>query len=78
MTGTDGATSPFWSPDGQSIAFFADRWLKRIDLRSGAVTTICKLPDGLLDGGGTWGADDAILFETLTGIDVGVVISIPG
>ena len=41
LPGTDGATSVFWSPDGRSLAFFADGKLKRIDLPDGAAVTIC-------------------------------------
>ena len=43
LPGTDGATSVFWSPDGLSLAFFAERKLKRIDLPDGAVVTICDV-----------------------------------
>ena len=30
IAGTDGASFPFWSPDGREVAFFADDKLKRI------------------------------------------------
>lgn len=59
LAGTDGATSPFWSPDSRSLAFFADGRLKRIDLPDGPAVTICELPFGSTQG--TWGADDVIL-----------------
>jgi serine/threonine-protein kinase len=39
--GTDNAIFPFWSPDGSSLGFFADGKLKRIDLDSGLVRTLC-------------------------------------
>jgi hypothetical protein len=32
LPGTTGATQPFWSPDGRTVAFFAEDKLKRIDL----------------------------------------------
>ncbi|HEX2340128.1 MAG TPA: protein kinase [Vicinamibacterales bacterium] len=32
LAGTDFAILPFWSPDSRSVAFFADRQLKRIDI----------------------------------------------
>ena len=35
LTGTEGATFPFWSPDGQSVAFFTNNALKRIDIDGG-------------------------------------------
>src|SRR5262249_15218081 len=31
LTGTQGASAPFWSPDSRSVAFFADNKLKRIE-----------------------------------------------
>jgi len=30
LSGTDGASYPFWSPDSASVGFFADSQLKRI------------------------------------------------
>jgi serine/threonine protein kinase/Tol biopolymer transport system component len=56
LTGTDGALRPFWSPDGQSIGFFANFQLKRIDLDSGSVRVL-----GRGNGGGAWNGD-TILF----------------
>ena len=37
LTGTEGASLPFWSPDGRSIGFFADQKLKRLDVNSEAI-----------------------------------------
>ena len=56
LAGTEGASYPFWSPDGGSIAFFANHMLERIDLSSGMVLTICAAPGGR---GGTPGDPDA-------------------
>ncbi len=60
LTATDGVTSPFWSPDSQSIAFFADGKLKRISARGGDVQIICDSQPG---AGGTWNQDDIIVFS---------------
>ena len=35
LSGTDGASYPFWSPDGRNIGFFADDQLKKIELSTG-------------------------------------------
>ncbi|MBI3844035.1 MAG: serine/threonine-protein kinase [Planctomycetes bacterium] len=59
LVGTDNATYPFWSPDGETIAFFADGKLKRIQAAGGSVSTIC---DGAEGRGGSWGRDGTIVF----------------
>ena len=35
LPGTEGASAPFWAPDGRAIGFFADGNLKRLDLDGG-------------------------------------------
>jgi eukaryotic-like serine/threonine-protein kinase len=60
LTGTAGASSIFWSPDSRFVAFVANGALKRIALDGGPATTICDVSGPLL--GGTWGADDTIVF----------------
>jgi hypothetical protein len=62
LSGTDGAASPFWSPDGKEIGFFAGRELKRISLDGGAPRTICANGEGTA----TWGAGDMIVFGVWT------------
>jgi serine/threonine protein kinase/Tol biopolymer transport system component len=62
LAGTDGASYPFWSPDGGHIAFFAANALKKIDLATGSVETICNCETGT-GGGGTWNRDGIILFS---------------
>ena len=59
LTGTEGASFPFWSPDGQSIGFFADQKLKRLDVNSQAIQILADAP---VARGGAWQADDTILF----------------
>jgi Tol biopolymer transport system component/DNA-binding winged helix-turn-helix (wHTH) protein len=59
VAGTEGAGLPFWSPNSQSIAFFAQGKLQRVELAGGAPQTICDV--GLAPGG-SWGSDGQILF----------------
>jgi eukaryotic-like serine/threonine-protein kinase len=59
LEGTEDANVPFWSPDGRSIAFFADGKLKRLDLDGGAPQTLADAPFGL---GGSWSQNGTILF----------------
>jgi serine/threonine protein kinase/Tol biopolymer transport system component len=60
LSDTDGADSPFFSPDGQWIAFFAGGTLKKIAATGGAAVTLCAAPNGR---GGAWGEDGRIVFS---------------
>ena len=63
LDGTDGAAGPFWSPDGQSIGFFADGKLKRIDASGGPVLALADT--GLLGNesrGASWGSGVIVFY----------------
>ena len=60
LADTDNAESPFFSPDGKWIAFFAGGKLKKIAVTGGASVTLCDAPAGR---GGTWSDDDTIVFS---------------
>jgi serine/threonine protein kinase len=64
LAGTANATSPFFSPDSQWIAFFADGQLKKVAVAGGAPVTLCDAPVGL---GGSWSRNDTIVFAAATG-----------
>jgi WD40 repeat protein len=66
LPGTEGATSVFWSPDGRTVAFFAQGALKRVDLPNVGPVTICPVE---ARGGlsGTWGKTGEILFAPVQG-----------
>lgn len=64
LAGTEGATSPFWSPDSRSLAFFANGKLDKIDATGGPVLAVCAALSGR---GGSWGTDGTILFAGLSG-----------
>jgi eukaryotic-like serine/threonine-protein kinase len=59
LSGTQGASYPFWSPDGKFIGFFADGKLKKVDVAAGKVQEVCDAPNGR---GGTWNRDGVIVF----------------
>ena len=69
LPGSEGASFPFWSPDGKSIGFFADGKLKRIDVEGGPAQALCDAPTGR---GGSWNQDGKIIF-TPSG-ELGVLI----
>ena len=69
LPNTEGASFPFWSPDGQSLGFFADGKLKKLSLSGGPVQTLCDAPSGR---GGTWSKDGVILFTPSGHLGVGL------
>jgi hypothetical protein len=75
LPGTEGGISPFWSPDSDSIGFFANRSLKRLHLnglgarlsdarRLATPVTLCEVRS---QRGGTWGPDNTIVFAPFPG-----------
>ena len=64
MAGTEGASSPFFSPDGRWVGFWTGGALKKTSIGgSGPPTTICETP---MVYGASWGADDTIIFARQT------------
>ena len=67
IPGTEGASAPFFSPDGRWIAFWAGGWLKKIPLEGGLPITVAEYrdPTGPYPPmGGSWGADGTIFIGT--------------
>jgi len=58
LTGTEGAYAPFFSPDGQWVAFFAQGKLKKVLVEGGVAVILCDSPEGT---GGSWGEGDEII-----------------
>jgi serine/threonine-protein kinase len=59
LKGTDNAFYPFFSPDGQWVAFFATGKLKKVSALGGTPVTLCDAPTSR---GGTWSPDNSIIF----------------
>ena len=66
LKGAEGASAPFFSPDGKWVVFFAQNKLKKISVEGGAAVTLCDAA-GSTGGGGTWGDDGNIIFATIAG-----------
>jgi serine/threonine protein kinase/Tol biopolymer transport system component len=58
IAGTENGSGPFFSPDGQSIGFFADGKLKRTALNGGALITLAEASN---PRGASWGEDGTII-----------------
>ena len=59
LLGTQGASYPFWSPDGAYVGFFANGKLQKIAIAGG---TPQALATALAGRGGSWGSKGVILF----------------
>jgi serine/threonine protein kinase/Tol biopolymer transport system component len=60
LAGTEGASSPFWSPDSRLLGFFAGGKLKKIEASGGPPITLCDAPN---NRGGAWSRDGVIVFN---------------
>jgi eukaryotic-like serine/threonine-protein kinase len=63
LPGTQGASAPFFSPDGRWIGFFAHGKLLKISVDGGQPIELC---DSGLNRGGVWCDDDTIVFSPST------------
>jgi Tol biopolymer transport system component len=59
LPGTEGAHFPFWAPDSQSVGFFANGKLERLDLAVGTTLTLADAPNGR---GAAWNSNGIIIF----------------
>jgi Tol biopolymer transport system component len=65
IAGTSGVSgTPFWSPDGRFIGFFAHGQLKKIHPAGGPPETLCDASGAVA---GSWSERDDILFAALDG-----------
>jgi Tol biopolymer transport system component/predicted Ser/Thr protein kinase len=60
LTGTDGASHPFWSPDGRFVGFSTGSRLRKVELSSGSPQTITELSG---QRGATWNREGIIVFS---------------
>jgi len=62
ITGTEGASMPFWSPDGNSLGFVADQKLKTVNLANGNVEVLAEASEDTCADTGAWSPDGTILY----------------
>jgi eukaryotic-like serine/threonine-protein kinase len=63
---TEGATAPFFSPDGQWLAYIAGGRLQKMAVSGGPSQSVCDTPISL-GGSATWADDGSILFPSTNG-----------
>ncbi len=73
MAGTEDASTPFFSPDGQWIGYFAGPSLRRIAVSGGesqAIVADARIPtaNGATARGASWGDDDSIVYGGADGL----------
>jgi serine/threonine-protein kinase len=61
IAGTEGGSSPFFSPDGRWVGFYANGMLQRVSIDGGAAL---KIADAPAVWSASWGPDDTIVYAT--------------
>ena len=65
LDGTEGASFPFWSPDGAYIAFFANGKLEKIPASGGTPQVLVNVESS--PRGGDWGSRNVIIYAPDSG-----------
>ncbi len=60
LSGSEGASRPFWSPDSRFVAFVAGGKLKKVDVGGGPPQTLADTPSG---SDGSWSQEGVILLD---------------
>ena len=63
IPGTEGANSPFFSPDSKWLGYRQDGELKKIELTATTPVTLCCTGAAISVGDGSWGPNGTILFS---------------
>jgi serine/threonine-protein kinase len=67
MPGTDGAESPFFSPDGRWVGYWANGTIRKVQLSGGPPIPVTEV--AIRDAyGASWGDDDRIVFSNGTSL----------
>jgi serine/threonine-protein kinase len=71
LAGTEQSDTPFFSPDGQWLGFWAAGELRKVPVAGGVATTVTRVPGAGSAPrifGASWGTGDVIVFATDTGL----------
>jgi Tol biopolymer transport system component len=60
LSGTEGASRPFWSPDSRFVAFVAGGKLKKVDVSGGPPQSLADTPGG---SDGSWSREGVLLLD---------------
>jgi Tol biopolymer transport system component len=64
LPGTEGASYPFWSPDGANIAFFGNGRLQKLAIAGGVPQALTRV---WAARGGSWSSGNVIIYEPDSG-----------
>jgi Tol biopolymer transport system component len=64
LPGTEGASYPFWSPDGTNVAFFANGKLQKMAISGGTPQVLANVSAAR---GGSWGRRNVIIYSPAAG-----------
>ena len=65
LPGTEGASTPFWSPDSRYVGFAVDNKFRKVDTAGGPPETVASLPN--TTSGGTWNRNGDIVLGSWGG-----------
>jgi eukaryotic-like serine/threonine-protein kinase len=68
IPGTEGALNPFWSPDSRHLGYGAGGRLMQVDIGGGPPQMITSMSVGTVFTGGTWSANNIIVFSRASGL----------
>ena len=61
LNGTEGASRPFFKPDGRWLGFYADGKIKKAAFSGSSVSSVCEVPISIT--GASWNGDGSIMFS---------------
>ncbi|MEX2270227.1 MAG: protein kinase [Vicinamibacterales bacterium] len=77
LEGTDQATRPFWSPDGQYIGYASPTGLMKVPIEGGGPQTIAQSGGNIYRSNGTWGKSGMVMFDRGAAVSPGDLMMVP-